>query len=290
MNSPTAFGSMDSFSPSPSGLTTKDLRSSQEQGAIGLRCWPSFSQSRLVSSNSPMHKHLNGRWSKMLNASTFIPTKRRRVSNSCSTSPAMTLPPWSRSQARAQATSTPVSHSCNSFPKWPRRSHRSASPPATPTLSPVYRRSHRPRPSSSAGVKTGKTRNRTCYPPSTFPLGFRTTSISSLADAPFDREDPTLNPAAGACVTCPRRSGYNTSLFSDVATAISASTETAIKSSSQHHHRPRTRSPSRAYPDRERMEERERAEARSGPARSISRDRDLSREPGRRASPTVCSL
>ena len=38
----------------------------------------------------------------------------------------------------------------------------------------------------------------------------------SLADAPFNREDPTLNPAAGACVTCPRRSGYNTSLFSDV--------------------------------------------------------------------------
>ncbi|GAA3767159.1 ParB/RepB/Spo0J family partition protein [Terriglobus aquaticus] len=38
----------------------------------------------------------------------------------------------------------------------------------------------------------------------------------SLADAPFDREDPTLNPAAGACVTCPRRSGYNTSLFCDV--------------------------------------------------------------------------
>jgi ParB family chromosome partitioning protein len=38
----------------------------------------------------------------------------------------------------------------------------------------------------------------------------------SLADAPFDREDPTLNPAAGACTTCPRRSGYNTSLFCDV--------------------------------------------------------------------------
>jgi len=37
-----------------------------------------------------------------------------------------------------------------------------------------------------------------------------------LADAPFDREDPTLNPAAGACVTCPRRSGYNTALFADV--------------------------------------------------------------------------
>jgi ParB family chromosome partitioning protein len=38
----------------------------------------------------------------------------------------------------------------------------------------------------------------------------------SLADAPFEREDPTLNPAAGACVTCPRRSGYNTALFADV--------------------------------------------------------------------------
>ena len=39
----------------------------------------------------------------------------------------------------------------------------------------------------------------------------------ALADAPFDREDPTLKPEAGACVTCPRRTGYNTTLFSDVA-------------------------------------------------------------------------
>ena len=38
----------------------------------------------------------------------------------------------------------------------------------------------------------------------------------ALADAPFDPEDSTLNPAAGACVACPRRSGYNTSLFCDV--------------------------------------------------------------------------
>ena len=38
----------------------------------------------------------------------------------------------------------------------------------------------------------------------------------SLPEAPFDREDPTLNPTAGACVTCPRRSGFNTSLFCDV--------------------------------------------------------------------------
>jgi ParB family chromosome partitioning protein len=38
----------------------------------------------------------------------------------------------------------------------------------------------------------------------------------SLADAPFDREDRTLNPTAGACTTCPSRSGYNTTLFCDV--------------------------------------------------------------------------
>jgi ParB family chromosome partitioning protein len=37
-----------------------------------------------------------------------------------------------------------------------------------------------------------------------------------LDEAPFDREDASLNPAAGACSACPRRSGYNTSLFSDV--------------------------------------------------------------------------
>ena len=38
----------------------------------------------------------------------------------------------------------------------------------------------------------------------------------NLAEALFDREDPSLSPTAGACVTCPRRSGYNTSLFCDV--------------------------------------------------------------------------
>jgi ParB family chromosome partitioning protein len=38
----------------------------------------------------------------------------------------------------------------------------------------------------------------------------------NLGDAPFDREDTTLKPEAGACVTCPRRSGFNTSLFADV--------------------------------------------------------------------------
>jgi ParB family transcriptional regulator, chromosome partitioning protein len=39
----------------------------------------------------------------------------------------------------------------------------------------------------------------------------------SLAEAQFDREDNTLNPTAGSCSNCPRRSGFNTSLFADVA-------------------------------------------------------------------------
>ena len=38
----------------------------------------------------------------------------------------------------------------------------------------------------------------------------------SRCDAPFSKEDTTLNSVAGACVTCPRRSGFNTSLFADV--------------------------------------------------------------------------
>ena len=38
----------------------------------------------------------------------------------------------------------------------------------------------------------------------------------NLAEASFDREDPTLKPEAGACITCPRRSGFNTTLFADV--------------------------------------------------------------------------
>jgi len=38
----------------------------------------------------------------------------------------------------------------------------------------------------------------------------------NLAEAPFDRQDTTLKPEAGACIPCPRRSGFNTSLFADV--------------------------------------------------------------------------
>lgn len=38
----------------------------------------------------------------------------------------------------------------------------------------------------------------------------------ALAEAPFDRNDAGLVPESGACMACPKRSGYNTSLFADV--------------------------------------------------------------------------
>jgi len=40
--------------------------------------------------------------------------------------------------------------------------------------------------------------------------------LLSLAEAPFDVNDADLLPAAGACSTCPKRSGNNSLLFSDL--------------------------------------------------------------------------
>jgi ParB family chromosome partitioning protein len=38
-----------------------------------------------------------------------------------------------------------------------------------------------------------------------------------LKDAPFSKTDPSVNPAAGACVNCPKRTGGNAQLFADIA-------------------------------------------------------------------------
>jgi ParB family chromosome partitioning protein len=37
-----------------------------------------------------------------------------------------------------------------------------------------------------------------------------------LKDAPFSKTDPNVNPAAGACVDCPKRTGGNALLFADI--------------------------------------------------------------------------
>ena len=106
---------------------------------------------------------------------TCILMKKRKASNGCSISPAMTLPLWSRSPVRAQATSTPACLFSSSSPLWPRHLPRNALLPATPISSHGFRRRAKPTPSSSAGVKTGRTRSRICYPPSMLPHGYRRT-------------------------------------------------------------------------------------------------------------------
>jgi ParB/RepB/Spo0J family partition protein len=40
--------------------------------------------------------------------------------------------------------------------------------------------------------------------------------VLELSEAPFSREDENLHPEAGACLNCPKRSGFNTLLFPDV--------------------------------------------------------------------------
>jgi len=47
--------------------------------------------------------------------------------------------------------------------------------------------------------------------------------LLQLASAPFDKEDETLVPAAGSCVNCPKRTGFNKLLFGDVARKDSCS-------------------------------------------------------------------
>jgi ParB family transcriptional regulator, chromosome partitioning protein len=40
--------------------------------------------------------------------------------------------------------------------------------------------------------------------------------LLQLASVPFDKQDETLVPAAGSCVSCPKRTGFNKLLFADV--------------------------------------------------------------------------
>ena len=94
----------------------------------------------------------------------------------------------------------------------------------------------------------------------------------SLADAPFDKEDPTLNPTAGACITCPRPQWIqHLSLYRRAGRPMPRLT--LLSSEDQRARRPGGYRPSRAYPDRERLPQSERTEAGRRPARSLPRDR-----------------
>ena len=123
---------------------------------------------------------------------------------------------WLRSPARVLATSTPVSHFCNSSHPSPK--HFSAE---RITASHANLLARLPQDTQAEAFEQCWRKDWQDKEPHLLPAKHLSAWIQSnlyleLAEAPFDREDPTLNPTAGACITCPRRSGYNTSLFADV--------------------------------------------------------------------------
>jgi ParB family chromosome partitioning protein len=129
----------------------------------------------------------------------------------------MTLPRLSRRLARATASSIPASLCSNSFPKWPKHFKKSASPLATPISSHGFRRTPKKKPSRNAWRKDWQDNEPHLLPAKYLSAWIANNVYLPLDDAAFDREDKTLNPTAGSCSDCPRRRGYNTSLFADVA-------------------------------------------------------------------------
>ena len=70
----------------------------------------------------------------------------------------------------------------------------------------------------------------------------------SLADAPFDREDPTLNPVAGACSTCnPAQRIQHGPLHRRAGRSVPRLA--LLPDEDQRPHRPRGRGPARTHPD-----------------------------------------
>jgi ParB family chromosome partitioning protein len=49
--------------------------------------------------------------------------------------------------------------------------------------------------------------------------------VLALKDAPFDKRDTQLVPAAGSCVDCPKRTGHNKLLFSDIGGKLDSCTD-----------------------------------------------------------------
>ncbi|MDE1162378.1 MAG: ParB/RepB/Spo0J family partition protein [Acidobacteriaceae bacterium] len=52
-----------------------------------------------------------------------------------------------------------------------------------------------------------------------------TNIVLALKDAPFDKRDAQLVPAAGSCVDCPKRTGHNKLLFSDIGGKLDSCTD-----------------------------------------------------------------
>lgn len=54
-----------------------------------------------------------------------------------------------------------------------------------------------------------------------------TNIVLALKDAPFDRKDAELVPTAGSCLECPKRTGHNKLLFSDIGGKLDCCTDPA---------------------------------------------------------------
>ncbi|MGA8409026.1 MAG: ParB/RepB/Spo0J family partition protein [Candidatus Acidiferrales bacterium] len=66
------------------------------------------------------------------------------------------------------------------------------------------------------GYFAGDDRERSLVPASRVQAWIAQNIYFSLKTVPFSKDDETLLPEAGSCSTCPKRTGFNTLLFSDV--------------------------------------------------------------------------
>ena len=180
------------------------------------RSWPSFSPSPPVSSNSPTPNLKNGSWSRILSALTFILTKRRRVSNGLLDLPGYDVATLVEKSGKSASHIYARLSLLQLIPEVAEAFTQERITASHANLIARLPQESQAEAFEQCWRKDWQDSEAHLLPAKHVSAWIQNNLYLALADAPFDREDPTLNPAAGACATCPRRSGYNTSLFSDV--------------------------------------------------------------------------
>ena len=132
------------------------------------------------------------------------------------TCPVTTLQRWSRSQAKAPRTSTPVLSLLQLIPAIAEAFSAERITASHANLLARLPQEAQAHAYEQCWRKDWQDKEPHLLPAKQLSAWIQTNLYLSLGDAPFSKEDTTLNPVAGACVTCPRRSGFNTSLFADV--------------------------------------------------------------------------
>jgi ParB family chromosome partitioning protein len=66
------------------------------------------------------------------------------------------------------------------------------------------------------GMWTSEGNSQVLIPVRELAVWIESNILLQLASVPFDKQDETLVPAAGSCVNCPKRTGFNKLLFADV--------------------------------------------------------------------------